>query len=148
MANITRADYLVLLIKTLGLTVDFDGNFDDVESGTYYYETVGIARKLGIAAGSGNNRFNPKENISRQGMMVLTARALEKFKGLKLAGDSAVLDQFSDREDIADYAGNSLATLVKEGLIAGSGDKLNPRAQTTRAEAAVFLYRIYNKYPG
>lgn len=125
---------------------DFDGNFDDVELGTYYYETVGINRKLGIAAGSGNNRFNPNENISRQDMMVLTARALEKFKGLKSAGDTSVLNKFSDQGDIAGYAAASLATLVKEGLIAGSGDKLNPRGQTTRAEAAVFLYRIYNKY--
>ncbi|MCG9967459.1 S-layer homology domain-containing protein [Pelotomaculum terephthalicicum JT] len=145
-ANITRADYLVLLVKTLGLTAKFDSNFDDVEPGTYYYEAVGIAKKLGIAAGSGNNRFNPKENISRQDMMVLTARALEKYKGLKAAGDTAVLDKFSDKGDIAEYAIGSAATLVKEGLIAGSGDKLNPQAPTTRAEAAVFLYRIYNKY--
>jgi len=140
-ANITRADYLVLLIKTLGLTADFNGNFDDVQPGAYYYEAVGIAKKLGIAAGSGNNRFNPKENISRQDMMVLTARALEKYKGFKAAGDSTVLAKFSDKGDIAGYAVNSLTTLVKEGLIAGSGNKLNPHAYTTRAEAAVFLYR-------
>ncbi len=80
--------------------------------------------------------------------MVLTARALAKFKGLKAADDIAALDKFNDKGDIAGYAANSLATLVKEGLIAGSGNKLNPRAQTTRAEAAVSLYRIYNKYPG
>ncbi|MEW6274439.1 MAG: S-layer homology domain-containing protein [Bacillota bacterium] len=145
-ASITRADFLVLLIKTLGLTAEFDSNFDDVLPDAYYYEAVGIAKKLGLAAGTGNNRFNPTETISRQDMMALTARALEKFKGLKATGDSAVLDKFSDKGDIAGYAANSLATLVKEGLIAGSGDKLNPRAQTTRAEAAAFLYRIYNKY--
>jgi len=145
-ANITRADYLVLLIRTLGLTAEFDGNFDDVEPGAYYYEAVGIAKKLGIAAGSGNNRFNPKENISRQDMMVLTARALEKYKGLKVTDDPAVLEKYSDKGDVADYAAGSLATLVKKGLIAGSGDRLNPRANATRAEAAVFLYRIYNKY--
>lgn len=90
--------------------------------------------------------FNPKENISRQDMMVLTARALEEFKGLKASSDNAILDKFSDKGDVAGYAVESLTTLVKEGLISGSGDKLNPRAQTTRAEAAVFLYRIYNKY--
>jgi len=117
-----------------------------VEPGAYYYEAVGIAKKLGIASGNGNTRFNPKENISRQDMMVLTTRALEKYKGLKAASGSAVLDKFSDKGDIAGYAVNSLSTLVKEGLIAGSGDRLNPRANTTWAEAAVFLYRIYNKY--
>jgi len=145
-ANITRADYLVLLIRTLGLMAEFDGNFDDVEPGAYYYEALGIAKKLGIAAGSGNNRFNPKESISRQDMMVLTARALEKFRGLKAVDANGLLDKYSDKGDIAGYAANSLATLVKEGLIKGSGDRLNPRANATRAEAAVFLYRIYNKY--
>jgi len=76
-------------------------------------------------------------------MMVLTARALEESKGLKILGDSTVLDQFSDKNDIAGYSAESLAALVSEGLITGSGDKLNPRANTIRAEAAVFLYRIY-----
>lgn len=145
-ARITRADYLVLLVKTLGLTADFNDNFDDVKPGAYYYEAVGIARKLGIAAGSGNNRFNPLEPISRQDMMVLTARALEKYKDLKAAPDSTVLDKYTDKGDIADYAVGSLATLVKEGLITGSGATINPLANTTRAEAAVFLYRVYNRY--
>ncbi len=81
-------------------------------------------------------------------MMVLTARALEKFKGLKAAGNSTVLDKFKDKGDITGYAVESLAILVEEGLIAGSGDTINPRANTTRVEAAVFLYRIYNRYPG
>jgi hypothetical protein len=139
-ANITRADYLVLLIKTLGLTADFEDNFDDVQPGAYYYEAVGIAKKLGITGGIGNNRFNPQDPISRQDMMVMTARALEHFKGLKLTADLTVLDHFSDKGDIAGYATGSLATLVKEGLIAGSGERLNPRAQTTRAEARRYSY--------
>jgi len=146
--NITRADYLVLLVKTLGLTTSFDSNFDDVKPDSYYFEAVGIAKKLGITTGVGNNRFNPMEYISRQDMMVLTARALEKYKVLKTAKDMDVLNKFIDKEDIAEYAIGSTATLVKEGLIVGSGDRLNPNAFTTRAEAAVILYRIFNKYSG
>jgi len=144
--NITRADYLLLLVRTLGLQADAEDDFDDVKPGVYYYEAVGIARKLGITNGVGNNLFKPKENISRQDMMVLTTRTLEKFKGLKSTSNIDVLGKFTDREDIAGYAEGSLATLVSEGLILGSGNKLNPRAWTTRAEAAVFMYRIFNKY--
>lgn len=48
------------------------------------------------------------------------------------------------KNEISDYAVKCIAALVKDGLIAGTGNKLNPRAYTTRAEAAVFLYRIYN----
>jgi len=78
--------------------------------------------------------------------MVLTARVLEKFNGLKATAANEILDKFSDKGDIADYAADYLATLVKEGLIVGSDGRLNPRANTTRAEAAVFMYRIYNMF--
>ncbi|MDF2522711.1 MAG: multidomain protein with s-layer y region, glug motif, ig motif, i-set domain, pkd domain [Clostridiales bacterium] len=145
-SSITRADYLMLLVKTLGLTAEVNSNFDDVERGMYYYEAIGIARKLGITDGIGNNRFNPKDMISRQDMMVMTARALEKLKKLKLAGTSHILDKFNDKSKIAKYANESLEALVREGLVTGSGDIINPCSNTTRAEAAVFLHRIYNKY--
>ncbi|SFE68867.1 S-layer homology domain-containing protein [Paenibacillus algorifonticola] len=145
-APITRADYLVLLVKTLGLTTEFKENFADAEPNAYYYEALGIAKQLGLATGTGSNEFHPKERISRQEMMVLTARTLEKFKGIGAAQNLTVLESYSDKEDIAAYAESSLMLLVEEGLISGSGDKLNPRALTTRAEAAVFLHRIYSQY--
>ncbi len=145
-ANITKADYLVLLVKTLGLTTEFDSNFDDIKPGRYYYEAVGIAKKLGIVYDSGDNLFNPRESISRQDMMVMTARALEISKGLKTEGDPALLDEFDDKGDIDDAALRSIAVLVRKGLIAGSGNKLRPRADATRAETAVFLFRCQARH--
>jgi len=145
--DITRADFLLLLVRTLELWAEVEDNFYDVKPDAYYYEAVGIARKLGITTGVGNNRFSPKESISRQDMMVLTARALKNFKGLKATAGIAILDRFADRRDIAGYAAENLALLISEGLITGSEGKVNPRGWTTRAETAVFLYRIYNKYP-
>ncbi len=145
--NITRADFMVLLIKTLGLTAEFTENFDDVKPGVYYYNAIGIAKKLGIAAGCGNNLFKPTESISRQDMMVLAARALEKYQGLEAAETNAVLERFTDRKEVAGYAALSLATLIEAGITEGSGGRLTPRAYTTWAEVAAFLYKIYNKYP-
>lgn len=136
---------MTLLVKTLGLAAKVEENFDDVTAGAYYYEAVGVAKKYGIAGGAGDNRFNPKTNISRQDMMTLTGKALEKFGGLELTSDLTALDQFSDKNGIAGYARESMAALTREGLITGSGAKLNPSAPTTRAEAAAFLYRIYNE---
>ena len=74
---ISRADYLVLLLKALDLNADFDKNFSDVKPSDYYYQAVGTAKKLGIALGNGNNNFNPKAAISRNEMLVLAARALK-----------------------------------------------------------------------
>ena len=145
-ANITRADYMVMLVKTLGITADFEDNFVDIEPSAYYYDAIGIAKKLGITEGSGNNCFDPNESISRQDMMVLAARAMEKFKELKTTSDTNLLNEFADRGEVDGYALESLSALVKEGLVAGAGNKLNPSEMANRAEAAVFLYNIYNKY--
>ena len=143
--NITRADFLCFLIRALGVDAKFHGNFDDIDNGAYYYRETGIARKLGITGGTGDNKFNPDESITRQDMMVLTERALRMLNRLKAQGTASDLDMFSDRFLIADYAVDGVASVVKEGLIVGNGDKINPLGNTTRAEAAVFLYRIYNK---
>ncbi len=142
--DITRADFLVMLVRTLGLSASFDTNFVDIKSGTDYYKEIGIAKKLGLTDGDGNNRFNPSSRITRQDMMVLTTRALKMLK-LAQTAEPSVLEGFSDRNEISEYAAESMAIMVKERFIEGSGDRINPRGAATRAEAAVFLYRIYSK---
>ncbi|MDR9787245.1 MAG: S-layer homology domain-containing protein [Peptococcaceae bacterium MAG4] len=143
-AAITRADYLYYLVRTLGVNARVDENFEDIKGDAYYFREIGIAKKLGITNGTGNNRFSPDEPITRQDMMVLTGRALGMLKKLELEGTSSDLDRFADKSLVTDYAVESIATLVREGLIVGTGDRVNPLGKTTRAEAAVFLYRIYN----
>lgn len=144
--NITRADFMMLLIKTLGLTAEIDSNFADVKPTDYYYEAVGIAKKLGIATGTGDNRFNPRVQISRQDMMVLVERALKVAKKISTTGTMSDLSSFVDASQVSGYAVEGVATLIKEGIIQGSGNMINPRGNATRAETAVIIYRIYNKY--
>jgi hypothetical protein len=144
-ANITRADFLYFLVRTLGVEAKFDVNFSDISSDAYYYKEIGIARKLGITGGTGNNKFSPEASITRQDMMVMTGRALKLLKKLEVKGAASDLEKFVDRDLIADYAADSAAAIVKSRLMIGSGDKLNPLGNTTRAEAAVLLYRIYDK---
>lgn len=143
--DITRADYTLLIIKTLGLAGKVDTNFADVKPEDYYYEAVGIARKLGIIDGVGGNKFNPREQINRQDMFTITARALKKVKQLKEQGTAQDLDRFTDKGAIASYAVESMAAMVKEGLVRGDGTSIHPEKNATRAETAVLMYRIYNK---
>lgn len=143
--SITRADFVTLLMKTLGLTQKADFCFDDVKPGDYYYDAVATAKKLGITNGTGDNKFSPKENISREDMIVLTEKALKIVKGLAMNGSSKDLDKFADKSRIASYAQDSIANFVNAGLITGSNGNINPKQSTTRAEAAVLLYKIYNK---
>jgi len=79
-------------------------------------------------------------------MMTLAVRTLERFRDFELKAPAAALDKFKDRSDIAGYAVDSVAALANEKLITGQEGGLNPLGRATRAEAAVFLYRIYNRY--
>lgn len=144
-AAIKRADFMLLLVKALGLSAKVDENFTDVGSTVYYAEAVGIAKKLGITAGEGNNKFNPEAKISRQDMMVLINRAMTVAKKNLTAGTSADLAKFTDKETVSSYALESISTLIKNGIVAGDGKNINPLGNATRAETAVLIYMMYNK---
>jgi hypothetical protein len=144
-ADITRADFMILLVKALGLTASVDSNFDDISKNDYFYEYVGIAKKLGITSGVGNNKFNPREKITRQDMMVLTTNALKIAGKISSTGTAADVQRFTDKSLIASYAVEGVATLVKEGIVVGSGDVINPKGNASRAELAAIVYKIYSK---
>ncbi|SFD50648.1 S-layer homology domain-containing protein [Paenibacillus catalpae] len=143
--SVTRAEFITLLVRAMGLKAQVTDNFADVPANAYYYEALGIVKQLGIALGSGENKFHPNATISRQDMMVLAARVLEVTNDEPLEGNAADLSGFIDKDRIADYAAESLAALVKKGIVTGSGNgRINPQGTTTRAEAAVIIYRILN----
>ena len=52
-----------------------------------------------------------------------------------------VLDAFSDKDKIADYAKGHTATLVAQGVVSGKGTGIDPKGNLTRAEMAVILHR-------
>jgi hypothetical protein len=79
-------------------------------------------------------------------MMVLTAKAMA-IAGIKLeAGSQSDLSRFTDLSQISKYAVENVAAMVKTQLVVGSNDKINPRANITRAEVTQILYKIYNKF--
>lgn len=140
--QVSRADYVVMLVKALGLSAKVESNFTDVQSSDYYYEALGIAKALGISEGSGNNRFEPKASITREDLMVLTARALHILKKLEVTTDLSSLNVFKDSSLISDYAAPSVSALVKNGIVSGSDEGIAPQSNTIRAEAALIIYRL------
>lgn len=141
-ANIKRGDFILLLVRGLGLSAYFDSNFDDVGTGAYYYDAVGTAKALGIITGVGNNEFAPENPITRQDMMVMIHRALE-VTGKSLLSVNAVT--FGDADAISAYAADAVYALAYAGIVQGDNNgNVNPKNYTTRAETAVMLYRILN----
>lgn len=141
--KVTRAEFMYGLIRALGLSASFKDNFSDVDAVEYYYYELGTAKALGIAQGIGDNRFMPEGSISRQDMMVLTARAL-KAAGRLNATAAKDIAGYVDFDDISGYAKDSVKVVTAEGIITGAGNRINPMGLTTRAETAVILYRLVN----
>ena len=138
-ADVKRADFLVLLVRALGLQAEGQATFADVAETAYYYEAVSAAEALGITKGDGKGNFNPNAAITRQEMFVLTARALEAAgQAVEAAG---TLTGYSDAAAVAAYAQDNTAALIAAGIVKGIDGEIQPDGIVTRAQAAVIVYR-------
>lgn len=141
---ITRGDFAMFLVRTLGLNENMllynRDTFADVDDKAEYAKWLHIGKVHGLINGVGDNKYMPEAQITRQDLMTIIAR------GLNLT-EKADLSVYSDKDLIADYAADSVAAMVKAGLIQGNADgTLNPLGNATRAEAAVIMQRIMEKY--
>lgn len=144
-ASVSRADFALLLVRTMGLQGAKGEAFSDVAADAYYAEAVAVLRGMGIATGTGDNQFRPNDAISRQDMMVLIAKALS-FANKAVPAPAEPLSGFKDAGSIAGYAQDSVAGLIHAGLVSGSNQSINPKAWTTRAETAVLMHRLYHYF--
>lgn len=146
--QIKRADYILLIVRMLGVTAEVEGNFGDVAKDKYYYKEIGIAKALGLTSGIDGINFQPEVSITRQDMFVLAYRIMQQQGLVKTERDLGVLNQFSDSTEISWYAKEALAALISMDLVKGSANLINPKGNATRAETAVFIYRLSSLLQG
>jgi len=141
-ANITRAEFAALLVRSLGLAeVQADG-FRDVQSSDWFAGDVGTAYKAGLITGFEDGTFKPNDNITREQMVTMLVRAL-KVGGKEVKLDKAVLDSFADRASIGDWSKDAAAQALSAGIIQGISNKeFAPQDKATRAQAAAALKRM------
>ena len=108
----------------------------------YYYKEIGIARDLGLTNGIDGTKFHPEASITREDMFVLACRVMQQQGLVKTEGDPGVLNQFTDNAGISQYAKEAIAALVSMDLVKGSRNMIKPKGIATRAETAVFIYRL------
>ncbi len=135
--EISRVEFAAYLVRALGLTTTISTSFKDIDSTSRYAGDIAAGKLGGILQGVDAFNFNPNGLLTREDMMVMTARALQ------LSG-SGNLSAFPDGGETSDYAVDAVSAMVEEGFIEGDElGNLNPKGNTTRAEAAVYLYRIW-----
>lgn len=142
--EVTRAEFMALIVRTLKLEpVQYQGGFSDVSSGDWYAEYVQTAVENGLISGY-DGMASPEAGITREEMAKILCAAAEKA-GIVLE-ESGKLSDFSDAEEISDWAGANIERIVGSGLMNGFPDKtFAPRARTKREEAFAVIYRLLDK---
>ena len=136
--TVTRAQFVKMIISALGNDMEevVEQTFSDVSTEAWYAPYVEMAYKYGIIAGDGVY-FYPDNNITRQEMAVMTARAF----GIESGSDIT----FNDGDSIADWAVESVKAISGAGIMGGYEDNtFRPEDNTTRAQAAAVIDRILN----
>lgn len=121
-------------------------SFSDVQPNDYFASSAAWAQANGLVKGVGDNRFAPNNAISREEMCVLMDRFLRTFTDYDLDAYLTVENAFLDKEDIGDYAKQSVDLCVALGIVQGvsveGGMAFQPKQPATRAAVAVILGRL------
>ncbi len=143
-ADVTRAEFAALVVRSLGLSITAGVSFDDVSADAWYSEEVATATAAGLIVGYEDGTFRPNAKISRAELASLVVRAMAYAGGdtsITAAEQSNALKGFTDSSEAA-WATKDLAVAIDAGIVYGVGNnKLAPSATATRAEAAAMLSR-------
>lgn len=145
-ANITRAEFLSILTRMMGLSAE-KADYSDVSENSWYFGSIGAAEKAGIInkhfVGE-NNEFNPDKAITREEIAVMLYDAA-KLAYVDFPKYTEPLYKFGDTESISPYAKESLEAMYMSGILSGYDDNtIKPQSTATRAEASQMLYGYLN----
>lgn len=144
-ATVTRAEFAVMVTRSLGLTPKADGTFSDVTAGAWYAPFVGTAHTYGILAGKGNGRFDPDGAITRQEAAVMTACAAQLCgmdTDMEAAAVLDTLSQFPDYVTVAQWAREDAAFCYRENILDQSDLNVEPVRPILRCEVAQMLFNL------
>ena len=135
--NITREEFVKIVVEAFDIENEGSNNFDDVDSDSWYSPYINKAVSANIINGVGNDLFGVGKNITREDMATIVCRVLSK-KGHFAEMDNVV--SFDDADDISQYAIDAVNTLVSAGVLKGVGEnRFSPKDSATRAMVAVMI---------
>lgn len=143
-ADITRAEFTKLIVKTMGLSeAEYENTYYDVISDDWYAGFVQSAKNEGYITGY-DGFFRPNDYITREEIAKVIVAAYYKKANKTLEQGAAVY--FTDIPEISAWAYDYIAAASKEGFINGVTElRFAPKQRATRAQAVVMLKRLYDK---
>lgn len=118
--------------------------FADVRRGSYYEQAIAWASENGIVTGFDASTFAPDRAITREQLAAILFR-FAAYRGMDAVTLRENLSSFQDQAAISVYAVSALNWAVSGGLMQGTGDKLEPTGNATRAQVAAMLRRFIQR---
>jgi hypothetical protein len=138
--EVTRAETAALLLRMSAVPETDGDGFSDVTADNWYYGTASTSKKYGIVKGYEDNTFRGDENVSALQFISLNARVLKNERNVEAKNTVDV------PYNIPEWYRNDIRIALKEGLITEEElDGFLNNGSITRAEAAVILYRLYDR---
>jgi beta-glucosidase len=141
--EVSRAEFIAMLIRAFDLEAkNATTTLKDVPKGAWYYDEITTAQQLGIVSGKPDGSLGAGDRITREDMAVIAFKAT-KHLGIDLSSGS-MENSFTDRSEVSPYAADAVNAMFRAGLIKGVGDGgFAPLEHSSRAEAAMIIYRLY-----
>ena len=143
--GMSRAMFVTVLGRIVGIDPDdyYGDPFDDVDYDDWYRKYVIWAYETGIVNGVGNNLFAPNDLVTREQMATIIANYVDK-SGVGMLPAKNPVAGFKDSSSVSSWARDGLELMRVSGIIVGDQNgNFNPKATTTRAEAATVFQRLY-----
>lgn len=140
---VTREEFVKMLVSAFEISLPEEPQlpFTDCAPEGWYCEYIAAAFEAGLINGVDSDTFGLGQYITREDMMVMLYRAIEKAGSI--TEPNADVSPFIDSSEISSYALEAVGALHRAGILNGDGTGyFRARDNTTRAETAVVLYRI------
>ena len=142
---LTRAQLAALLVRLYGLEEDAANHveFTDVADEAWYFDSIHTMASLGIINGYEDGSARPDQTLTREEMATVVSRLLISFGEEPVTAETV---WYWDHTKVSDYAKPHVRNLMERGIMTGMGDHyFEPKKPVTRAQAAVILYRLWER---
>ena len=149
--KLTREAYVELLVKTYEASTNSIIDIEAVENPFEDTDKVFILKafEAGIATGITEKTFVPEALVTREQMVVMMIRMIEKIEDenqVQVLTPTRKSTEFNDQHAISSWARNSINLAVANMIVSGTGDEnINPDGYSTSEQAIIMNYRVFER---
>ena len=143
-ANLTRAEMAAIINRAFGAQTTADiSAFSDVSQSEWYYTEMQKAVQMQTFTGDSDGTLRPNDNITREEVMAVLARALV----IENSDFSPISGAFSDAASVSEWARPYISAIITNGYVNGYEDgTVRPLNLITREEFVQLMYNIFKTF--